>query len=138
MPGGVPLIDHLKARVYVSRDFHELGPHIEEMRGGRQPVPEDTLNSTELTLGISKPAEWAAVTARVKEIIKSDTLYPFMGEDTESSPVAVNWVRHPNESTFDTLMANIALDACVQNNKIEFTIASGCPPPPTEAETAPS
>ena len=124
MPGGVPLIDHLKARVYVSRDFHELGPHIEEMRGGRQPVPEDTLNSTELTLGISKPAEWAAVTARVKEIIKSDTLYPFMGADTESSPVAVTWDKHLNESTFDTLMANIALDACVENNKIEFTIAS--------------
>ena len=86
MPGGVPLIDHLKARVYVSRDFHELGPHIEEMRGGRQPVPEDTMNSIELTLGLSKPAEWAAVTATVKEIIKSDTLYPFMGADTESSP----------------------------------------------------
>ena len=84
-------MDHLKARVQVSRDFQELGPHIEEMHRGRQPVPEDIQNSTELTLGISKPAEWAAVTARVNEIIKSDTLYPFMGADTESSPVAVTW-----------------------------------------------
>ena len=124
LPGGVPLVDHLKARVYVSRDFHELGPHIEEMRGGRQPKPEDTTNSIELTLGVSKPAEWAAVTATVKEILKSDTLYPFMGADTESSPVAVTWDKHLNESTFDTLMANIALDAFVENNKIEFTIAT--------------
>ena len=47
-----------------------------------------------------------------------------MGADTESSPVAVTWDKHPNEPTFDTLMANIALDAFVENNKIEFTIAT--------------
>ena len=87
-------------------------------------MQEDIQKSTELTLGVSKPEDWVAATARIKETIKSDTLYPFMGADTESSPVAVTWEKQRDESAFDTLMINIALDTCVENSRVEFSIAS--------------
>ena len=123
LPGGVPLIDHLLARVLVSRDYHDLGPRIEELRRGRPPTQEDTTHTIELTLGVSTPDQRTAASAKLDQIKKADTLHSLMAADVEASPIAVTWEKQRNESTFDALMTNLTLDTLTENDKAEFTIA---------------
>ena len=107
----------------MSRDYHDLGPRIEELRKGRLPTPEDTTHTIELTLGISTPDQWTAASAKLHQIKKADALHSLMAADVEASPIAVTWEKQRNESTFDTLMVNLALDTLTKNDKAEFIIA---------------
>lgn len=109
LPGGVPLIDHLAARVIDSPDWNGLMPVIEDLRTARLPEGRGLDNYRELTLGRSSPEEWAEATQFLKDRLAEDldSPFPFCAADSESVQVSVNWSKGLKETVEDSLLRHL-------------------------------
>jgi len=109
LPGGVPILDHLTARVQDSPDWSGVLPVLEELRNSRLPSDKNLENYRELTLGESSPKEWWEALQFMNHHLEQDrrSLTPFCAADTESVQVSMNWDRSSRESVEDSLLGHL-------------------------------
>lgn len=126
LPGGAPIVDHLKAWILTEPTWTELLPTVTALQSERLPSPDDTLNALELTLGISTPSEWLEATQffRSNRSTMTDKLVPFCAADTESTPLHVTWDTSPGTSTAGSLMNKLSLAKSSGLKSLTFNIAT--------------
>jgi len=109
LPGGVPVVDHLMARIQDSPDWTGLVPVVEDLRNSRLPDCKGLKNFKELTLGVSTPEQWRDALAFMNENLDRDKIspFPFCAVDTESVQVSKTWSRDDDEEMEDALLRNL-------------------------------
>jgi len=110
LPGGVPILDHLTARVQDSPDWSGLLPVLEDLRSSRLPEDKKSKSYRELTLGESSPRDWWEARQFMEHHIQrsKESSVAFFAADTESVQVLKTWDRdNRKESAEDSLLRHL-------------------------------